>query len=302
MTEREIERWVTIRGARVPIYKGESVKDALNRRVVERNEQIKDAQIQKNKDIADSLNKKSEKITPVDESIYAQTKRHVDGFWEDLSYAGLPDEWHDPYDTIVPKYSEEEQIEMFNRDVVATNAQKKALQDYTRGHYVSEKNGKENLTEKYNFSKIIEDSKKLHLGNATLFRGGDISENDYQKLLKGDANIDYLKGVTSWSLREDVAHMYAQGDISTGGTYRKMLGDNSQGHRVIFIEENTNDSMALPFASAHDESLRSKNRSYSISKIIPESEYKGITTSRNTAYRAFDEPVTYVFVKSTHKR
>ena len=62
-------------------------------------------------------------------------------------------------------------------------------------------------------------------------------------------------------------------------------------------EENTNDSMAFPYASI-DETLRSNNRSYSITKIIPESRYEKVKDIYSAKYSGYDEPVTYVYVKS----
>ena len=59
MSEREIERWITVNGARVPIFKGESQSDAISRSIAERNEKLKDAQIAKAKEQADELNTKS---------------------------------------------------------------------------------------------------------------------------------------------------------------------------------------------------------------------------------------------------
>jgi hypothetical protein len=47
--EREIERWITANGARIPIYKGQSIDEA-----------IKERQIEENKKIADKKNKKED--------------------------------------------------------------------------------------------------------------------------------------------------------------------------------------------------------------------------------------------------
>ena len=94
--------------------------------------------------------------------------------------------------------------------------------------------------------------------------------------------------------------MYAQGDPYTGDTYRKLHGDNSKGHKVIFIEEHTNDSMALPFAPAHNESLRS-SRAYTITKIVPKSQYKKVGDIYSSKGSGFNEPVTYIYVTSKKK-
>jgi len=58
MVEREIEKWVTIKGVHVPIYKGETTQDAYNRQVAKNNEDLKAKQIEQStkniKDINDS--------------------------------------------------------------------------------------------------------------------------------------------------------------------------------------------------------------------------------------------------------
>ena len=59
MAEREIEKWITVNGARVPIYKGESQSDAVNRAIANKNEDIKEKQIADRKKESDELNKKS---------------------------------------------------------------------------------------------------------------------------------------------------------------------------------------------------------------------------------------------------
>lgn len=48
MAEREIEAWVTINGARVPIFKGESKQDAVNRHIAKSNEDKKQSDIARN--------------------------------------------------------------------------------------------------------------------------------------------------------------------------------------------------------------------------------------------------------------
>lgn len=58
MAEREIERWITVNGARVPIFNGESQKDAVNRAIAKENEKNKEQQIAKNQEERDRLNGK----------------------------------------------------------------------------------------------------------------------------------------------------------------------------------------------------------------------------------------------------
>ena len=59
MAEREVEKWITVNGARVPIFKGESHGDAVNRAIAQKNEDIKNKQIADRKKESDELNKKS---------------------------------------------------------------------------------------------------------------------------------------------------------------------------------------------------------------------------------------------------
>lgn len=58
--EREIERWVTVKGARVPIYSGQSVDDAIKERQIAQNKKQAD---EKNKsDRAVNKSKRSKKV------------------------------------------------------------------------------------------------------------------------------------------------------------------------------------------------------------------------------------------------
>lgn len=63
MAEREIERWITVNGEHIPIFKGQSVKDAVNKAIAKHNEKKKEKDIQRNKEEADRLNGKLVKPT-----------------------------------------------------------------------------------------------------------------------------------------------------------------------------------------------------------------------------------------------
>ena len=296
MSEKQAVGWFTVKGKHIPIFEGESKQDALNRVIAKNNESKKQKDIERNKRSVQV--DRGGKPKSVENSMYGMHKEHIDGWWEDTSYIEPgTKEWHEGYDAYVQNYEPAQQREIFHKGVKASKEQLKALENYAQGTYHEYENGKDNLVEKYNFSEIIENSKDLHLGNATLFRGADLTEKEYNELISGKSQ-PYLNGVTSWSLREDVAHMYAQGDPFTGETYRTMHGDTGKSHKVIFIEENTDDAMALPYAPAHNEALRSKNRKYTITKIIPESKYKKVTDIYSAANSGFDAPVTYIYVKS----
>lgn len=54
---KEVERWITVNGHHVPIYKGERVASAMSRYVASKNEEVKAKQIALNKAQADALNK-----------------------------------------------------------------------------------------------------------------------------------------------------------------------------------------------------------------------------------------------------
>lgn len=58
MTEHEIERWITVNGARVPIFAGESSQDAVNRHIAHQNANKQESDIVKAKEEADKLNNK----------------------------------------------------------------------------------------------------------------------------------------------------------------------------------------------------------------------------------------------------
>ena len=50
---KEVEKLITVNGVHIPIFKGESKKDAINRFVAKKNDDIKQKQIAKNKEEAD---------------------------------------------------------------------------------------------------------------------------------------------------------------------------------------------------------------------------------------------------------
>ena len=58
MSDREIKQWITVNGNHIPIYENESNYDAMRRFIAEKNEAIKQSQIEKNKEQADLLNNK----------------------------------------------------------------------------------------------------------------------------------------------------------------------------------------------------------------------------------------------------
>lgn len=59
MADREVKTWVTINGAHVPIYEGDSKQDVINRAIAKRNEEIKEKQIARNSAQASQLKQSS---------------------------------------------------------------------------------------------------------------------------------------------------------------------------------------------------------------------------------------------------
>lgn len=59
MSEREIESWITIKGNHVPIYKGESKQDAVNRYTAKTNEDKRKSDIERNQKEAEQRNNPS---------------------------------------------------------------------------------------------------------------------------------------------------------------------------------------------------------------------------------------------------
>lgn len=75
MAEREIEAWITVNGSRVPIFKGESKSDAINRSIAKSNEDKKARDIARNKKEAEKASgKKDEYTTWRDELVRDITK------------------------------------------------------------------------------------------------------------------------------------------------------------------------------------------------------------------------------------
>lgn len=74
MSEREIKGWITVNGVHVPLFEGESKKDAISRAIAETNESDKERQIARNKEQADQLNGKNR----ANEQTQAQHKKAVD--------------------------------------------------------------------------------------------------------------------------------------------------------------------------------------------------------------------------------
>ena len=64
MAEREVEKWITVNGKHIPVFKGESQQDAYNRSVAKMNEDKKKADIERYKKESDKLNGKSTSSKP----------------------------------------------------------------------------------------------------------------------------------------------------------------------------------------------------------------------------------------------
>lgn len=66
MAEREVEKWITVKGRHIPVFKGESADDAYNRSVAKSNEEIRAKQIAERKTETDKLNGKKSTDTTDD--------------------------------------------------------------------------------------------------------------------------------------------------------------------------------------------------------------------------------------------
>lgn len=65
---KEIEKWITVNGRHVPVYKGESADAAIKRSVTKQEEEQKAKDIAKNKQAADRASGKSENDKSVKKS------------------------------------------------------------------------------------------------------------------------------------------------------------------------------------------------------------------------------------------
>lgn len=144
-------------------------------------------------------------------------------------------------------------------------------------------------------------SKPLRVtNNPTLYRGGTISDAEYQNLKVGETldAMDSKNQLTSWSDREMVAHMYAEQSKSLWG----QGGSNS--HDIVIVDTSkTNDGIVMPYTYPHNEIVRSKKMSYKITKIVDETNYsKPIGREKELTNDYYKKPVTYVYVKSIKSR
>ena len=62
MAEREVEKWITVNGKHVPVYKGESSQDAFNRATVKQAEDKKARDIARNQEAANKASGKASSL------------------------------------------------------------------------------------------------------------------------------------------------------------------------------------------------------------------------------------------------
>ena len=114
MAEREIERWITVNGTRVPIFKGESVEDAIKRKIGNKKETDKKEsetkQTETQKQISSDQDKKEEQIANNRREAeqagnkQADTKSNVDRIYErykdkiDEEAEKFREKWGNSYD------------------------------------------------------------------------------------------------------------------------------------------------------------------------------------------------------------
>lgn len=184
----------------------------------------------------------------------------------------------------------------------------KGLKQYVSGVYETDINqttgdysssdafaAKQAHDEKYGISKFIDTDTSKHVNdNPTLYRGAIMNDEDFNKLLAGKPVKD-LQGLTSWSDREMVAHMYAQES--------DMVWGDRGGKRVVFIDESkTNDGMVLPYTYPANEVLRSKSMSYTVDRVVDISEYTTAKGRENDGKSQYQKPVYYVYVKGKRSK
>ncbi len=132
--------------------------------------------------------------------------------------------------------------------------------------------------------------------NPVLYRGGTISDAEFQALEVGKPlNImDSQNQLTSWSTREMVAHMYAEDSKNVWGQGGK------KPHDVVIVDtSSTKDGIVYPYSYPANEVLRSRSRSYTVTKIVDASKYtKPIGRKNNESSDYYTNPVTYIYVKS----
>lgn len=176
------------------------------------------------------------------------------------------------------------------------NAVLEALKDYAYGTY-GDSDEKAEFDRTNGISEFIDRARQLKVtNNPTLYRGVVLSDSELAALKPGAlAPKDTFTGLTSWSTREIVSHMYAEGD-SSGYT----MGDK-KGNPVVFIDTGkTNDGIVYPYTYPQNEVLRSKKYTYEIVRVVPASQYTKPIGRENTAdadNTYYTEPVTYVYVK-----
>lgn len=139
------------------------------------------------------------------------------------------------------------------------------------------------LDNKYKISEFIDTNKQLQIkNNVTLYRGIAVNQNTYDSIISNlnkSTSID-MKGISSWSTQENVAHMYATDE------YSKMIGDKTRS--IIFINEGRHkNAIVYPWTDVN-EVIQSKTVKYRITKI-KEYEY-----NEKDYYNA---PATYVYVQ-----
>ena len=167
-----------------------------------------------------------------------------------------------------------------------------AVRQYAFGTYGDE-NAKAQFDDVAGLSQFIDTNTRLKV-DGTLYRGVVLSDKELSALQVGkSANI---KGLTSWSGREMVAHMYATGD-DMGNT----MGDKT-GNAVVFIDANTKDAIVMPYTYPQAEALRSKNITYEVTKIVSQNEYIAPVGRKSSDADYYTAPVTYVYVKHRKMR
>ena len=67
--QKQVKDWITVNGQHIPIFEGESKSDAVNRAIAKSNEDKKNADIKRNKEESDRLNKREKKSNKLEDRL-----------------------------------------------------------------------------------------------------------------------------------------------------------------------------------------------------------------------------------------
>jgi len=241
MSERKIVDWFTMNGKHVPIYEGESKQDAVNRSIVNDNEDKKSAQISKNKAQADNLNKDA-KIKAL-KAEYENTKGLIAKARIQRKIDMLESNWQGTEEEYIAhkhKQAEEEKAKREKEYEERQQAERKAKEEKEAKKKAElERELATQPEHKVEQFKIVQATNPMnddyHVGirkpsdiktweeaikNPDSFAWGDFSKEDAEKALKSGKIIIY----SSYPIKNGVfvSTSYAQSEQYAGGKGKKV--------------------------------------------------------------------------------